>query len=240
MPEPTGRAMATRAEIVSKFVEAQTKLHMSMEEAEALSVHLADRIRSRFLSDSTDGRLIVAGIANGGLMTARIVAESLSIPMEIICIRRRGSRIKRALGRFRPLVHSAASALQNPVIGPLLGRLIDRAKGLETVEKDGETKVPSRGGTDFSNKHVILVDDCIETGQSVLMAKDLLIKAGADTVSTGVLTLKNLENDPSKVDQYSPIVFINNRIQHYPWSQNNECYDDWLAWLRSRGIELWN
>ncbi len=213
---------------------------MTLNEAEALSLELADRIRAIALMDLEAGRVTVAGIANGGLMIAHIVAESLSAPMEVIGIRRSGSSLKRALGRFRPLVRLTARALEFPVIGPVLVRTIDKMNRLETGDK-----TPSVGSDElqvalFRQRHVVLIDDCIETGQTIILAKQMLADAGAMAVTTGVITFCGLENDPSKADRFDPLVYINGRSQHhYPWSQNNTAYDEYLAWLDRRGIKPW-
>ena len=42
----------------------------------------------------------------------------------------------------------------------------------------------------FKDKHIILVDDCIQSGETIRLAKKTLLEAGAQEVLTGVLTLK--------------------------------------------------
>jgi hypothetical protein len=89
-----------------KFTESTTQLYMTIPEAEALSRELAEHIRPAVLSDLRERRVVVVGIANGGLMPAKIVSDVLVAPMSSVRIRRVGSRYKRALGSIGPLVRS--------------------------------------------------------------------------------------------------------------------------------------
>jgi adenine/guanine phosphoribosyltransferase-like PRPP-binding protein len=232
--------MHTQSGIAEKYAEACVRHHMTITEAEMLSRELADRIRPLVQSDLEQGRVTVVGIANGGLMIARIVADSLSAPMEIIGIRRSGSSLKRALSRFKSFVRITAWALEVPFIRPILAPMIDNMNRLQKSDNDPFGGVDDRQHSLFGGKHVILIDDCIESGQTVALARRMVTEAGASAVTTGVITFFRLENDPAKADQFSPMVYINGRTQHhYPWSQNNAEYDDFLSWLGTRGIKPW-
>lgn len=231
--------MASQKEIVNKYVDAHSKLYMTLEEADVLSRELASRFRGQLLANLDQNNLIVAGIANGGLMVAAIVANELGVSMEIIYARRKNSRLKRALSRLKPLVNLTAKVLRLPVVGPSLVQLIDKLNKLETSESGTAQNLSAIKDSIFKDRDVVLIDDCIESGQSVRFAKKFLIDNGAKSVATGVITLKDLEDDPVKADQFAPIVYINKRIQHYPWSQNNAAYDDFLVWLKAHEISPW-
>ena len=105
-------------------------------------------------------------------------------------------------------------------------------------EKTGE--VGFENDRTFLGKHVVLIDDCIASGNTVRLAKGMMFDAGADKVTTGVITFVKLEDEPEKITEFLPIVYINNRSQHcYPWSQNNAEYDNYLSWLIAKGLKPW-
>jgi hypoxanthine phosphoribosyltransferase len=230
--------MTDRSGIVRKYAEAETKLFMTLAEAEALSIELAMRIR-RKAAAITDKQWIVVGIANGGLMVAKIVAETLGFPFEPIRIQRSGTRLKRKIGKYDWVVRCVDSLLRMPLSRPVLRRLIDKMNRLKT-DTDGRLAIESGARqASFKGNHIILVDDCINSGQTIQLAKKTLLAAGAKDVLTGVLTVYNSEKDQFKSKQFGPLVYLNTRIHHYPWSQNNNEYDDLLYWLNERGIKPW-
>jgi phosphoribosylpyrophosphate synthetase len=231
--------MHDRSSIVKKYAEAETKLFMTLAEAEALSTELAMRIRCRISPNMSDNQLIVAGIANGGLMVAKIVSETLGSPFETIRIRRSGSRLKRKIGRYGWVVRFVEALLQNRLLKKMWQRINSKMKTLE-IETDCNSSTESISlFAPFKGKHVILVDDCILSGQTIHLAKKALLEAGSKDVLPAVLTLKNIEKDKNKSKQFDPIVYLNTRIQHYPWSQNNKEYESFLSWLNERGIKPW-
>jgi hypoxanthine phosphoribosyltransferase len=231
--------MHDRSSIVRKYAETKSKLYMTLAEAEALSVELAERIRQKIIPEMPDNQLIVAGIANGGLMVAKIVSETLGSPFEAIKIRRSGSRLKRRLGRYGWIVRFAEILRRSRLVKQVWRRMSNRMKNLE-FETDGKYSTEaSQQFVSFKGKHVILIDDCILSGQTIQLAKKTLLEAGSIDVLTGVLTLKNTEKDRDKSKQFDPIVYLNTRIAHYPWSQNNKDYENFLNWLNGRGIKPW-
>jgi phosphoribosylpyrophosphate synthetase len=230
--------MADRSGIVNKYTDTQTKFYMSLAEAEALSIELAERLRQKISPQPSDSYIVV-GIANGGLMVAKIVAETLDSSFEIIGIRRSGTGLKRKIGKYDWIVCVAESLLQIRILIPVWRRLINKMKKLE-MDAPAEVSTESeQSHTSFKGKHVILVDDCIESGQTIRQAKKSLLEAGAKAVTTGVLTLKKLKDDRFHSEQFEPIVYLNTRIQHYPWSHNNKEYQNFLDWLNGRGIKPW-
>lgn len=51
--------------------------------------------------------------------------------------------------------------------------------------------------TDVSGRHVLVIDDILETGGTLAAAKDMLQKAGSNSVSICVLLQKNIKQKPS-------------------------------------------
>ena len=93
--------------IISRYADADEKLFMSVDEALVLSRELAERVRqSGFRPEK------IIGVANGALLPATVVAESLDLPLEMVRVRRKGSTIKKRLAKFG-LVRSVVSFLTN-------------------------------------------------------------------------------------------------------------------------------
>lgn len=227
--------MNCQSDVVKKFSGATTQLQMTLSEAEELSRALAENIRP--LIDLKNNQVVVVGVANGGLMVAKVVSDTLAVPMESMHIRRSGSRYKRAIGSFKPLVRIVHYTLTVPFIRFLVALIIDNMNRLETPIAN---QIVVQGNRKFTGSHIVLIDDCIDSGQTVILAKKMLADAGAIAVTTGVITLIGQEKNPTTADQFAPIVYLNGRRQHiYPWSQNNVAYKDYLTWLYRNGIEPW-
>jgi predicted phosphoribosyltransferase len=231
--------MTDRSGIVKKYAETEKKLMMTLAEAEALSTELALRIRQKVTRDTSDSQLIVVGIANGGLMVAKIVSEKLGFPFETIRIRRSGSRLKRKIGEYSWLLRLIETLLRNRLLKKMWQGMNRKMKTLEIETGDVTSTTAEQPLVSFVSKHVILVDDCILSGETIRLAKETLLDAGAQDVTTGVLTLKNKERDPNKSKQFDPIVYLNTNTQHYPWSQNNKEYENFINWLHEKDIKPW-
>jgi predicted phosphoribosyltransferase len=231
--------MSDRSGIVKKYAETRSKLFMTLSEAEALSIELATRIRYKILPDISDNQVIVTGIANGGLMVAKIVSETLGMPFETIRIRRSGSRLKRRMGKYGWVVLLVETLLRNRLLKKMWQFINSKMRTLEIETEVKSSKESISQFASFKGKYVILVDDCILSGETIQLAKKTLLKAGSIDVLTGVLTLHNTENDQNNSIQFDPIVYLNTRIAHYPWSQNNKEYKNFLIWLNGRGIKPW-
>lgn len=231
---------AINLETVRKYSESNWKLQMTMTDAKALSIELAERLRLTLIQDIEKKKVLVVGITNGGLMTALIVAKCLSVPMDIIGIRRRCSSLKRALGRYKLIVRIVDKAFKVRLIRPLLHPIICGMKKLQVGGSEKTGGVGLEIDKKFIGKHVVLIDDCIASGNTVRMAKRIIFEAGADKVTTGVITIVKLEEEPERIKEFSPIIYLNSKAQHcYPWSQNNIEYDDYLSWLIAKGVKPW-
>ncbi len=216
-------------DILDKYVFAEKKLHMSMSEAECLSRILAKKISETY-SESFDGNTVVVGIANGGLMVAKVVADSLNLQFKTLKIRRKNSRVKRFLGKFRCVVKACSLILATPVLSTITRSLINSMNKIEVADCFGGS---------FGGKKILLIDDCVETGASLRVAEEILRNEGASVIAIGVLTFKNIESCKEISVEKLPIVYLNTRIMHYPWSQNNEQYVHFLEWLKYREVQIW-
>ena len=80
-----------RSSAYTKFLSIDHTVYMTMEEAITLSHDLADTI------DISGRPSLLVGVANGALLPMKIVADDLGIPLQVIHLRRKGSRYKQRL-----------------------------------------------------------------------------------------------------------------------------------------------
>ncbi len=128
-----------------------------------------------------------------------------------------------------------------PVLKYVLSQIIDRMNRLETPAPERTAPQHAGVGATYSGKHVVLIDDCMVSGQTMILAKKLLAGAGARLVTTGVITFICQEKEPLPPAESAPHFYLTEGIMHYfPWSQNNAAYNDYLSWLSRNGIDAWN
>ena len=145
----------TTAAVLAKYRDCNEKLYMTLSEAEALSVALAEAVLAAGIRPDK-----VIGVANGALMPATLVAEKLQLPVEMVRIRRKGSGLKRRLSKL-PFLRDAVTALYRlPLSHQVLRFVMNRFNRLEESTQEAPVSQP-QGGT------VLVVDDAIETGQTL-------------------------------------------------------------------------
>jgi hypoxanthine phosphoribosyltransferase len=201
---------------------------LSIAEAEAVGRDIARRL----LCKGVDPDLVV-GIANGALLMTRVVSEELGRPLEIVNVRRKGSRIKNRLLRVK-------QALRVPYVthGPmrLFWRAFERA-----FYKCWPTQLEAESNElqfDVRGKNVLLVDDCIATGTSVRFVHSQLLAGGARTVTVGAICLS--DDSPLRPGEPGfPAVYINRLSQFYPWSANHPDHEQYLRWLAAHDLKQW-
>lgn len=204
--------------IVDKYAGSDDKIYMTLEEAIVLSREIALR-----LSNWQPRPDLVVGIANGALLMTRVIADELSCPMTIVTFRRRGSRVKEWLDQVPYATILLSRIYSIPVFRLPLYYALRSLQGLSRQKEQQEHP-------DVSGKSVALIDDCIETGQSIGAAKSQLAQDGAGTVIVCCLSWSR------KVDSFAmhavePDIYIGRRVQHYPWSMNSPFRADLERWL---------
>lgn len=205
------------SDLLAKFSKTQEKFFMTMDEAIALSREIA--LRASILPEQPE---IIIGIAGGGLLLAKVVALALNLPMETILIQRKGSRIKEKASMIPGLVPLASAWFQIPVLNIPFKYMMNRFSSLAPFSQDLTPHV--------FHKHVLLVDDAIETGQTLISARETLIAAGASTIRTAVLAWSN-HSDVTNQEYVRPDMFIGRRVQHFPWSRNSPYRHEYERWL---------
>ena len=165
---------------------------------------------------------VVVGIANGGVHPAFHVAEELGLPLRILRIERNATRLKKPL-RF------ARKALSSPALrGPVrkLNRFVDR--------KVSGVRANTSALTGLNGKRILLVDDCIDSGASVALARTLLEKEGATAIKTAVLCWTT-KYDSNQQHGVTPDFYLGRRLPSYPWSADNPDYSEFRSWLSKQG-----
>jgi hypoxanthine phosphoribosyltransferase len=204
--------------------------YMSITDAIAISRELARAIDNKMgLPD------MVVGIANGALLPTKVVGDYLGRPYEIVRVRRRGSGFKQRLVRLKQRLRIPSGLV---TVGPM-------AVVLRTFEhytsKMWPQELEARDDTlgfDVRDRHVLLIDDCIETGASIQFVLRQLLAGGAAKVSVGAICLYGETKLPADQPGY-PDVFLHRTIHFYPWCVANAEYDDYLRWLDLNQLKLW-
>ena len=216
-------------EIADKYRDLDDKLFMSVHEAEALSREMA-----RLVKDSGIEIHKVVGVANGAFLPATIVADYLSVPLEMVRIRRKGSGLKRRLAKVPFLRELVTVMYKLPVLHHLLRWIMDR---FNRLEDNSEQDQLSSGQSDVG---ILVVDDAIETGQTLkrIMEMQAVDNTNARMYSAVIswsVAYKNVVEGAIE-----PNFYISKRVQHYPWSQNSNHLDDYQSWLSERGLVEWD
>jgi hypoxanthine phosphoribosyltransferase len=101
--------------------------------------------------------------------------------------------------------------------GLVPARLLSRELGVKemyalTVKKIGEErKVMSEILEDLHGKNILLVEDMLETGKSLIVAKEYLVSKGAEVKTACLYTMPQSEIVPDfSLKQVSDVV-------HFPW-----------------------
>jgi|GEM_PF-1578452 len=223
-------AVADAASSVLKYRQTDEKLFMTLAESVHLCEALADEVR-----DSGYEIDAIVGIANGALLPTRVIADALGMPCEFVRYRRQGSTIKRRLGKIPGLRQFVTWIYGFRSIAKRLAPVIDKFNTLDTdASSDAETPADLPG-----SGRVLLVDDAIDSGQSIQIAREKLYQRGASEVRTVVITWSDKHDSAGKYDVV-PEYFLNRRVQHYPWSENNSELKLYQGWLASNDLQEWD
>lgn len=179
---------------------------------------------------------IVLGIANGGLLVADIVATSLSVPLKSMKIQRHGSGVKKTLTKVPGARRLLTWLYDHTILRRPMAWLLLRSERLKPP-----TESPQSGKEVFHGKVVALVDDCIESGQTIAVARDIMVRAGAKDVVVACLSWTPLAVDlPQRklVASVKPNVHVSPTVHTYPWSTSSPHWSDLLRELKRRGHRM--
>jgi hypoxanthine phosphoribosyltransferase len=211
--------------LIARFEAApEQTLHATIEDVETLSRALAVKIAT--LTPSLD---LVVGVANGGLLPAKIVGEVLGLPVSMIRVRKKGSRWKQRMGR---VAHAIGIPPRLILWGPLRSLWVIFQQRTRSLEVDGDALE-----FDVCDRRVVLVDDVVETGATFRLIELRLREAGAQSVSTAAICWSAMPGVPAAGAR--PDVHLHRQIQFYPWSNNTIHRGSFQAWLARNGLSLW-
>ncbi|MGZ2411652.1 hypoxanthine phosphoribosyltransferase [Sphingomonas sp. F9_3S_D5_B_2] len=190
------------------------KLVVGMAEAEEQARELARRVQhSGWKPD------LVLGIANGGVHPAHFAAAELGVPVTYCTVQRRTSQLKQRLKFAR---RALSSPLLKPVVYALNSRL-DRVLG-------GVGSSDSSFAADVTQKGILLVDDCIDSGASVAHVRAMLLQRGVKKVEVAVLSWTT-KYDSMAMHGVAPDHCLGRSLPCYPWSADSPEYPDFLRWM---------
>jgi hypothetical protein len=163
------------------------------------------------------------------LLPSKIVAETLGLSGYMVKVRRKGSRNKQRLA-------VVARVLRIPpwliLWGPFRAAWVffqDRTSALESAEEPL--------GFDPAGLQVVMVDDCVETGNSFRHVAARLEAGGAASVRTAVYCWSRMPKVPES--QSRPDIYLHREIQIYPWTNNSSHIGAFPRWLEANNRELW-
>lgn len=215
------------ADVVRKYAEIEEKVFMSLEESIDLPKGLAECVAAGNYKPD-----YVIGIANGALLPTHVVGTELQLPFEYIRMRRQGSRWKRRLAKIPGVKIVFSLLFKMQAFAKLVAPIIDSVNKLESEEID-QNNLPHRG------RSILLVDDAIESGQSIASAVDMLLLQGAKTVKVAVIGWSK-RIDSEQKHGVVPDYVLNRRLQHYPWSENNPQVHAYRSWLAKHDLAEWD
>ncbi len=214
-------------EIFEKYRLIDDKLFMSVHEAEILSRGLAEKVMAEGIKVDK-----VIGIANGAILPATVIAEYMSLPLEMERIRRKGSGIKRKLAKVPFLLELVTFMYKLPITRDVLKFVMNKFNRLE--ENDSQQQSESQ-----EESTVLVVDDAVETGQTLKRIIEIQLEINPSVkIYTAVISWSVAFKNPVP-GAVEPDFFISKRIQHYPWSQNSDHFADYQKWLQDRGLQEW-
>ncbi len=213
-------------EITNKYATANKKLFMTLPESLALAHEMARRIDQ--LSPRPE---VIVGIANGALMITKVIADDLGLPMKILRIHYEASRVKYVIHQWRFVAACLSTLYTTPLINRPLRWLIVRLRkiNVEILQEKDDL---------LAGKAVVIVDDAIGTGRTIISARNIVKKMGAERIHIATISLYQ-PRTREKIFRDEPDVLISRELQYFPWSINNADYPKFLQWLKAQGLQLW-
>ncbi|MEE9412974.1 MAG: phosphoribosyltransferase [Methylococcales bacterium] len=205
---------------VKKYTEIDQKTFMTIDEAIDLSHELAIRANQTGVQFEE-----VVGVANGARLPAAVIADSLGLPYQMLTIRRKWSVVNSYLARFSFVVRFFSAWYSIPILNYPLIRVINRMNGLSGNNiNDNQYSFNGR-------KHILIVDDALQSGITIQAVKKIIRNDNEKCkVVVAVISWGLLATTEEKV--VTPDIYINRKIQHFPWSVNSPYYKEYQKWLK--------
>jgi len=164
---------------------------------------------------------VIIGIAEGGIMPAKILADKFNCTITYMPIKRKYSRLKhnifvRAFAKYIDKYYQKYHTIRRMT---------------EILNKSSSRNIPANSnGTKYNaTTKILIVDDFASSGHTLDMCRRYLLQNGAeyDNIKSAVLIY-----DINKYEvQSKPDYYLNNTIWLcFPWSSNSPHYNDYLKW----------
>ena len=138
--------------------------------------------------------VVVLGLPRGGVPVARVVADALRAPLDVVVVRKVGTpgQAELAMGAIASIAGTIVTVKNPGILRHLAGAdadaTFDRVAAREQVELERRQREyrAARGPLDVVGKTVLVVDDGIATGATMKAAVTALRQAGAGRIVVAV------------------------------------------------------
>jgi predicted phosphoribosyltransferase len=187
----------------------------------------AGEILAKMLEDYKDSDAIVLGIPAGGVPVASIIAEKLNLTLDVLVVSKVTLPWNREAG-YGAVAFDGTIKLNQELIDSLglTGEEIEEGVR-ETLQKVKRRVRIFRGDKpplELRNRTIIVVDDGLASGYTMLTALDALRRAGAAKIIVAVPTA-NLDAI-KRIEDRADFVYSPNIRQAYPYAVA-DAYKNW-------------
>lgn len=178
---------------------------------------------------------VVAGLTRGGVITAEKISSSLNLPLKVIVIKKIGApeNSELAIGAIISLkdIYWDLKIVKNLGISEKQKNLL-AAKKLDEVKKLKRVLRIKTRKNEFKNKNIILVDDGVATGATVITAAKYLKRLNAKKIilATPVIATDTLISIKKYFDK---VIYLEKRYDFYAVGQFylnfEEIFDEKIA-----------
>ncbi|CAA6802018.1 MAG: Unknown protein [uncultured Sulfurovum sp.] len=204
-----------------------------LDRKEAVQKLIKELPKHMFSSENT----VILGVSEGGVYFAHELAKELNVPMNILLTEPIYSLINPELSiaivgeTEEVVIHQAlVDAFNIPkdyIYNEARSKYSDEILGYMRKYRNGE------GLKDLDDKYVILADQCVETGLTMMAAVKTAISLGAKNIFIAVPVLDNVVYEnlvticdnifcPHKIDDYIAIEYYYEEIQPFSFEEIEE------------------
>ncbi|MGB4362740.1 MAG: phosphoribosyltransferase family protein [Methanothermobacter tenebrarum] len=187
----------------------------------------AGEILAKMLKDYKDSDAIVLGIPAGGVPVAYIIAKKLNLTLDVLVVSKITLPWNREAG-YGAVAFDGTIKLNQDLIDSLglTGKEIEEGikETLQKVKKRVHIFREGKPPLELKNRTIIVVDDGLASGYTMLTALDALKKAGAAKIIVAVPTA-NL-NAIKRIEEKVDLVYSPNIRQVYPYAVA-DAYKHW-------------
>ncbi len=161
-----------------RYMADMTRHPRVFKDRSTAGIALARELQGRLLQPP----VLVLGLPRGGVPVAYEVARALHAPLDVMLVRKIGmpGQPELAIGAIASgnvVVHEPRLAKEIPDLGAVFDRLVEDQR--REIERRERVYRPGLGPLELKEKTVILVDDGLATGSTMLAAIRAARKAGA-------------------------------------------------------------